>query len=294
MRGFFQHPGIDFDKTFCSVLKPSTIRVVLTIAASHSWPIHQLDVKNAFLHGDLNKTVLYEQSSVFLDPRFPHHVCRLHKSLYGLKQTLRAWYQRFALHAHRLGFVASRSNASIFVLKHDSDLAYLLLYVDDIILTASSTSLLHNITNALHSEFTMVDLGDLRYFLGISVSRSSTGVSLSQHKYAEEILHCAGMTQCNPAATPVDTHPKLSSSDGDLVSDPTDYRSLAGALQYLTLTRPDIAYAVQQVCLHMHAPRTSHFNLVKQILQYVKGTLDFRLHLHVTSLTTLTAYSDVN
>jgi hypothetical protein len=141
-------------------------------------------------------------------------------------------------------------------------MAYPLLYVDDIIITASSTPILQRLLDRLHSEFAMTDLGDLHYFLGIAVTRSSDGLFLSQRQYTANILQRAGMSECHPSATPVDTHAKLSASDGDLLPNGTEYRSLAGGLQYLTLTHPDISYAVQQIGLHMHAPHTSHLALV--------------------------------
>ena len=119
----------------------------------------------------------------------------------------------------------------------------------------------------------MTDLGPLTYFLGIAVQRHSKGLFLSQEKYAEAIIEKTGMANCNPVSTPVDTKPKLSANEGDLAEDPTLYRSLAGALQYLTFTRPDISYAVQQVCLYMHAPRQPHFNALKRIIRYIQGTI---------------------
>jgi hypothetical protein len=126
-------------------------------------------------------------------------------------------------------------------------MAYLLLYVDDIILTANTTTLLNSIITSLTCEFSMSDLGDIHHFLGINVHRTNEGLFLSQQQYALEVLERANMIQCNPIPTPIDTKSKLSAQDGDRVADPTLYRSLAGALQYLTLTRPDISYAVQQV-----------------------------------------------
>ncbi|GJY06283.1 ribonuclease H-like domain-containing protein [Tanacetum coccineum] len=146
-----------------------------------------------------------------------------------------------------------------------TDTAYLLLYVDDIVLTASFESLLQQIIRSLHQEFAMTDLDPLNYFLGISVTRDSSGLFLSQKKYALEILDMAHMANCNPSRTPIDTKPKLG-SDGDPVSDPTLYQSLAGSLQYLTFTRPDISYAVQQACLYMHDPRETYFSALKWIL----------------------------
>ncbi|GJW67183.1 ribonuclease H-like domain-containing protein, partial [Tanacetum coccineum] len=188
------------------------------------------------------------------------------RSLYGLKQAPRAWFQRFASYITRVGFHSSRCDSSLFIYKHGPDTAYLLLYVDDIVLTASSQPLLQRIIASLHQEFSMTDLGSLNYFLGISVTRDSSGLFLSQKKYAIEILEKAHMVSCNPSRTPVDTESKLG-VDGDPVSDPTLYRSLAGSLQYLTFTRPDISYAVQQVCLHMHDPREPHLSALKRILR---------------------------
>ncbi|GJZ85567.1 ribonuclease H-like domain-containing protein, partial [Tanacetum coccineum] len=174
-----------------------------------------------------------------------------------------------------------------------TDIAYLLLYVDDIVLTASTTAFLQQVITSLHKEFSMTDLGPLNYFLGISMTHNSSGMFLSQQKYATEILERAGMLTCNPCRTPVDTDSKLA-ADGDPVSDPTLYRSLAGALQYLTFTRPDISYAVQQVCLFMHDPREPHFSALKRILRYVRGSLDFGLQLYSSSTLSLISYSDAD
>jgi hypothetical protein len=251
-------------------------------------------VKNAFLHGHLNKTVYCQQPLGFVDPAAPDHVCLLQKSLYGLKQAPRSWHQRFSGFIQRSGFTASTSDTSLFVYRAGSDIAYLLLYVDDIILTASSTPLLRRITELLHSEFVMTDLGDLHHFLGISVTRSADGLFLSQRQYTVDLLQRAGMAECHSTATPVDTHAKLSATDGAPVADATQYRSLAGALQYLTLTRPDLAYAVQQVCLFMHDPREPHLAMLKRVLRYVKGTLSTGLHISTGSITSLTAYSDAD
>ncbi|GJS93608.1 ribonuclease H-like domain-containing protein [Tanacetum coccineum] len=169
----------------------------------------------------------------------------------------------------------------------------LLLYVDDIVLTTSSESLLQQIIRSLHQEFVMTDLGPLNYFLGISVTRDSSGLFLSQKKYAVEILKRAGMVNCNPIRTPVDTESKLGDTS-DVVSDPTLYRSLAGSLQYLTFTRPDISYVVQQVCLHMHDPREPHYSALKRILHYVCGTLNYGLQLFSSTTSDLVAYSDAD
>ncbi|GJW81798.1 ribonuclease H-like domain-containing protein [Tanacetum coccineum] len=291
--GRSQQQGIDCDETFSPVVKPATIRTVLSLAVTRDWPIHQLDVKNAFLHGQLSETVYMHQPLGFIDSSHPDYVCHLQRSLYGLKQAPRAWFQRFASFITRVSFQHSKTDTSLFVYHQGSNIAYLLLYVDDIVLTASSTALLQCIITVLHGEFAMTDLGSLNYFLGISAQRTKSGLFLSQSKFAEEILERAHMQHCNPCKTPVDTESKLG-SDGDPVSDPTLYRSLAGAFQYLMFTRPDISYAVQQICLYMHDPRDLHFHALKRILRYVCGTIDHGLQLHVSSTSQLTAFTDAD
>ncbi|GJX07799.1 ribonuclease H-like domain-containing protein, partial [Tanacetum coccineum] len=220
--GSTQIKGVDVDETFSPVVKPGTIRTILSLVTSRHWPVHQLDVKNAFLHGDLFETVYMHQPPGFRDSVHPDYVI--------------GW---------------------------------------------------------LHQEFSMIDLGSLNYFLGISVTRDSSGMFLSQKNYAVEILERAGMVSCNSSRTPVDTESKLGDT-GDIVSDPTLYRSLAGSLQYLTFTRPDISYAVHQVCLHMHDPREPHLSALKRILRYVRGTLDYGLQLFSSSTTDLVAYTDAD
>ncbi|GAU17623.1 hypothetical protein TSUD_254980 [Trifolium subterraneum] len=292
--GRSQQVGLDCDETFSPVVKPTTIRIVLTIALSKSWSIHQLDVKNAFLHGKLHETVYMHQPMGFRDSVHPDYVCLLKKSLYGLKQAPRAWYQRFADFIFTFGFFHSKSDHSLFIYRKGNDMAYILLYVDDIILTASSDVLRQSIMSLLASEFAMKDLGTLSYFLGIAVTHHADGLFLSQRKYAAEIIERAGMTSCKPTTTPVDTKPKLSISSGSPYKDPTQYRRLAGALQYLTFTRPDISYAVQQVCLHMHDPKDEHMNALKRILRYIQGTLDHGLHLYKSPVSGLTSYTDAD
>ncbi|GJT68294.1 ribonuclease H-like domain-containing protein [Tanacetum coccineum] len=218
--GSNQQHGVDFDETFSPVVKPATIRTVLSLAVS----------------------------------------------LYGLKQAPRAWFQRFAGYVTRAGFSPSRS---------------------------SSPVLLQQIIDSLHKEFDMTDLGTLNYFLGISAVRHPTGLFLSQKKYARQLLERAHMVNCNPSRTPIDTDSKLG-PDGVPVQDPTLYRSLAGGLQHLTFTRPDLSYAVQQVCLYMHDPREPHFAALKRIMRYVQGTLELGLQLYASATTSLVGYTDAD
>jgi hypothetical protein len=221
-------------------------------------------------------------------------VCQLNKSLYGLKQAPRAWYSRFATFLLTLGFVEAKSDTLLFIYHHADGVAYLLLYVDDIVLTASSPQLLQRIITSLQQEFATKDLGQLHYFLDVTVEPRQITLLLHQRQYALDILECAGMTDCKPCSTPVDTQAKLSATLGDLVADPTAYRSLTGALQYLTFTRPDLTYAVQQICLHMHDPRESHLVALKRLLRYVRGTVDCGLVLHRSPSAELVVYTDVD
>ncbi|XP_056697386.1 uncharacterized mitochondrial protein AtMg00810-like [Spinacia oleracea] len=292
--GRSQKKGVDCDETFSPVVKPATIRTVLGLAMARKWSIHHLDLKNAFLHGDLQDTVYMHQPLGFVDRRAPNYLCLFRKALYGLKHAHRGWYQRFAKFLLQMGFTIAKSDTSLFNFRNGDDMAYLLLYVDDIILCTSSNPFLDRLISHLQTEFPMSDLGPLNYFLGISVTRTPSYMLLSQQKYAQEILERAGMGTCKPAATPVNTNAKLSADSGPSVQDPTHYRSLAGALQYLTFTRPNIAYAVQQVCLFMHDPREPHFNALKRILHYIQGTIDHGLHLYPTSTLHLITYTDAD
>ncbi|XP_019084225.1 PREDICTED: uncharacterized protein LOC109125894 [Camelina sativa] len=236
------------------------------------------------------------QPSGFKDSTKPDHVCFLRRSLYGLKQAPRAWYTRFSTFATKFGFHQSLSDPSLFICPRGKDITYLLLYVYDIALIASSTALLNAVISTLHSAFSMTDLGPLHHFLGISIIRNDKGMFLHQQNCAADILHRANMTNCNPCLTPVDIKPKLAevNSDSPPVKDPTLYRSLAGALQYLTFTRPNISYAVQHVCLFMHDPREEHFNSLKRILRYIKGTITHGLQLHRSPPMAMVAYTNAD
>jgi len=275
-------------------VKPATVHTVLSLTLSRNWLVHQLDVKNVFLHGTLTEIVYCSQPSGFEDPARPDFICRLNKSLYGLKQVPRAWYSQFAAFLLSLGFVESKSDTSLFMLRHGPNTAYLLLYVDDIVRMASSMDFLRHIISALQQEFSMKDLGELHHFLGMHVQRHRGGFVLSQRQYMLDILYRAGMVDCKPFSTPVDTNPKVSADTGAPLQDTFDFRSLPSALQYLTFTRPDIAYAVQQICLHIHDPREPHLASLKRILRYISGTLHLGLEQHPSLVEDLITYSDAD
>jgi hypothetical protein len=250
------------------MVKLATIRTVLSLAASCSWHVHQLNVKNTFLHDILSETVYCSQPMEFVDSTQPSRVCHLNKSIYGLKQAPRAWYSRFATYHLSLGFVDAKSDTSLFVFCRGADTVYLLLYVDDIVLIASSIALLQHTIFALKQKFAMKDLDHLHHFWGVFVQHQADGLFLTQRQFALGILERTGMMDCKPISMPVDTQAKVSATSEPPVADPTQFRSLAEALQYLMFTHPDIAYAVQQICLHMHDPREPHLAAMKRVLRY--------------------------
>uniref|UniRef100_A0A2N9IX16 Reverse transcriptase Ty1/copia-type domain-containing protein n=1 Tax=Fagus sylvatica TaxID=28930 RepID=A0A2N9IX16_FAGSY len=272
-KGFHQQQGVDYAETFSPVIKPPTVRLILSLAVSHNWPLQQLDVKNAFLHGTLKEEVYMAQPQGYVDSSHPHYVCKLHKSIYGLKQAPRAWFESFTTQLLHLGFIASTADSSLFIYHHHTVIAYLLLYVDDIVLTSNSTSFLDGLILQLRKVFDIKDLGPLHYFLGLQVSRTTDTLHVTQTKYASDLLVKHQMVASKPAKTPSSPNTRLSLHEGDLLSDPHGYRSLVGALHYLTFTRPDISFAVHQVCQYMAAPTTTHLSAAKRILRYIKGTL---------------------
>ncbi|RVW29453.1 Retrovirus-related Pol polyprotein from transposon RE1 [Vitis vinifera] len=294
-KGYTQVPGLDYINTFSPVVKAITVRVVLSLAVTNKWSLRQLDVKNVFLNGTLTEHVYMEQPPRYIDSRFPTHVYLLKKAaLYGSKQAPRAWFQRFSSFLLTLGFSSSRADTSLFVFHQQSSLIYLLLYVDDIIVTGNNPSLLDSFTRKLHSEFATKDLGSLSYFLGLEALPTPDGLFISQLKYARDILTRAQLLDSKHVHTPMVVSQHLT-VDGSPFSNPTLYRSLVGALQYLTITLPDIAHVVNSVSQFLHAPTIDHFLAVKRILCYVKGTLHFGLTFRPSNIpSALVAYSDAD
>ena len=249
-KGFKQRDGLDYEDTFSPVVKAATIRIILSVAVSRNWCIRQLDVKNTFLHGVLEEEVFMRQPPGYENSRFPRHVCKLEKALYGLKQAPRAWYSRLSSKLQSLGFSPSSGYTSLFFYHKHGITIFMLIYVDDIIVTSSSSQAVEALLKDLRKDFALKDLGNLHFFLGIEVKHVPSGIVLSQEKYVQEIFQRMGMKTCKPSPTPLSVSKKLSLHDGEALGaeDVTRYRSVVGALQYLTLTRPDISYSLNKVC----------------------------------------------
>jgi histone deacetylase 1/2 len=296
-KGFRQRYGQDYEDTFSPVVKHTTIRLLLSLAVCRGWHLRQLDIQNAFLNGLLEEEVFMRQPPGFEDPSHPSYLCHLKKAIYGLKQAPRAWHARLSSVLGSLGFRASTADTSLFILCRTGLTMFLLVYVDDIIVVSSSSSATARLILEMSSAFAVKDLGPLHYFLGIEVHRqTSGGLLLTQKKYSMELLQRANMLKCMPASTPMTVVDRLSAHEGTPLSadDATRYRSIVGGLQYLTLTRPDISFAVNKVCQYLQAPRDPHWTAVKRILRFVKFTMGHGLTLRRTSNTLLSAFSDAD
>ncbi|PKU83090.1 Retrovirus-related Pol polyprotein from transposon TNT 1-94 [Dendrobium catenatum] len=291
--GNHQEQGIDYNETFSPVAKLPTIRILLSVALYHSWSVQQLDVANAFLHGDLQETIFMTQPKGFEDSTHPNHVCRLHKALYGLRQAPRQWYTTFTKYLLSIGFEHSKSDQSLLLFRQDSIHIFLLVYVDDILITGNNQNAITQLLAKLSNKFMMKHLGEAHAFLGIQIKKEPSRYFLSQAPYTVSILKQANMLLCNPLSNPTATKLPLVTSDNNELNDPATYRRLTGALQYLTLTRPDIAFSVNLLSQHMHDPLPQHAYLLKRLLRYLKGTVNYGLPITKTNLV-LHSFSDAD
>lgn len=290
-KGFTQMEGVDFHDTFAPVAKLVTVRSLLAVAVKKGWHTHQLDVNNAFLHGDLHEDVYMKIPQGF-GKRDDNRVCKLKKSLYGLKQASRNWYQNFTTSLQRLGFRQSRADHSLFLLKEKGTFIAALIYVDDVVITGNDLNKIQETKDFLHGEFSIKDLGPLKFFLGIEVTRTTRGMVLSQRKYTLDILEDAGMLGCRPSSFPMEQNLKLDKRDQEGRVDANQYRRLIGRLLYLQATRPDIAYSVNVLSQFVCDPRESHLEAAHRVLRYLKATPGQGILLTKDGGTNLTAYCD--
>ncbi|KAK8924049.1 hypothetical protein KSP39_PZI019433 [Platanthera zijinensis] len=267
--GYTQTLGIDYQETFAPMAKMNSIRVLLSCAACKGWNLIQLDVKNVFLHGNLEE-VYMSLPPGFISQGSDGKVCKLKKALYGLKQSPRAWFGRFHSAMVSLGYKQSHADHTLFIKKRANMVTILIVYVDDIIITGDDIDEVKALKKHLAQEFEVKDLGKLKYFLGIEVARSKNGILISQRKYILDLLEQTGLSGCRPADTPMEVNHNLGRNDGDLIEDVKGYQRLVGRLIYLSHTRADIAYAVGVVSQYMHSPRARHLDAAHRILRYLK------------------------
>lgn len=271
-KGYTQQEGIDYLDTFSPVTKLTTVKILLALAALQGWFLNQLDVYNAFLHGDLVEEVYMKPPPGYIVPD-SNSVCKLTKSLYGLKQASRQWYAKLSSALLEEGFTQSHADPTLFIKAHNNVFLVVLIYVDDILIACNNDSAVATFKTYLSSKFQLKDLGPLKYFLGIEVARSSKGIILCQRHYALDLLTETIMLESKPRTTPLDPGLKLSRDDGEPLPDPTIFRRLIGQLIYLQITRLDLSYAVNKLSQFMDTPRQPHLLAAHQILHYLKATV---------------------
>lgn len=297
-KGYTQIEGLDYIDTFSPVAKMGTVRLLLRLAASKNWSITQMDISNAFLNGDLDEEIYmimppgYSQLSGKTYPK--NSVCKLHKSLYGLKQASRQWNQKLSSVILGAGFQQAPSDHSLFVRNTSEVFLAILVYVDDILFVGSDESAVDAFKDILKAAFKLRDLGPAKYFLGFEIARSATGIAINQRKYTLELLEDAGLLGCKPLYVPMEPNLKMSGTDGVLLEDPSVYRRIVGRLLYLTHTRPDITYAVHKLSQYMSAPHSVHLQAANRILRYLKNDPGQGLFFSASAALNLTAFSDAD
>ncbi|GJT64366.1 retrovirus-related pol polyprotein from transposon TNT 1-94 [Tanacetum coccineum] len=265
-----QVEGLDYNETFAPVAKMVTVRTFLAVASAKNWDLHQMDVHNAFLHGDLEEKVYMKFPPGFQSSE--NKVCRLRKSLYGLKQAPRCWFAKLAAALKQYGFHQSTSDYSLFTLQCDKVHLNVLVYVDDLIISGNDSMAICSFKSYLSKCFYMKDLGTLKYFLGIEVARNSNGIFLCQRKYALDIISEAGLLGAKPTDLPLEQNHQLPLANGKPLVDPEPYRRLVGRLIYLSFTRPDLSYCVHMLAQFMQSPLQEHWDAALRVVRYLKGS----------------------
>jgi len=273
-KGYKQEFGVDYKEVFALVARHDIVRLVIVLATQHSWPIFQLDVKSAFLHGDLEEQVFIEQPPGYINFGNEHKVYRLKRALYGLKQAPRTWYSRLEAYFLKEGFQKGPYEHTLFIkISNYGKILIECVYVDDLIFTRSDAAMFEKFKKSMMIEFDMIDLGMLHYFLCIEVMQSTAGTFISQKKYVLEILDRFQMKNCNSVSTPTKVGLKVVRDPEGRKIDNTFYKQIVGSLMYLIATRPDITHVVSLISRYMECPREMHLLATKRIFRYLQGTM---------------------
>ena len=219
-KGYNQCEGLDYYETFSPVAKLTTVRTLLAVAVVKQWHLHQLDVNNAFLHGQLDEEVYTSLPPGFAS-KGESKVCKLHKSIYGLKQASRQWFAKFSTTLLEFGFIQSKADYTLFTRTLDGSFIALLVYVDDIVVASDNSAEVSKFIQLLNDKFQLKDLGQLKYFLGLEIAHSELGISVCQRKYALEVLEDSGLLASKPVHIPMEPNVKFSKDFGQLLEDPT-------------------------------------------------------------------------
>uniref|UniRef100_A0ACD5X227 Uncharacterized protein n=1 Tax=Avena sativa TaxID=4498 RepID=A0ACD5X227_AVESA len=274
-KGYVQRAGVDFDEVFAPVARLDSVRLLIAIAAQQCWEVHHMDVKSAFLNGDLQEEVYVAQPPGFVREGQEGKVLRLRKALYGLRQAPRAWNTKLDSTLLSLGFQRIPSEHAVYVRGIGDARLLLGVYVDDLIVTGASAREIAKFKIEMQGTFKMSDLGLLSYYLGIEVKQTPGEITLGQAAYAGKLLEKAGMGDCNPVHVPMEPRLKLSKESSNPPVDVTFYRSIVGSLRYLVHTRPDITFTVGYISRFMEKPTTQHMATVKHLLRYIAGTRNY-------------------
>ena len=267
--------------------------MLIAIAAQEGWILHHLDVKSAFLNGEVEEELYVKQPEGFLIEGREQWVLRLRKALYGLKQAPRAWYFKLHWCLLSLGFIKSQHEQAVYL--KSSSIHKLIggVYVDDLIVTGTMSEDVKIFKEKMKEIFEISDLGSLSMYLGIEVDQRPDCIYLSQAGYARHIVESQGLQNCHSAQTPLEGRSKFSKAGGGTLTDSTKFQSIVGSLRYLTHTRLDLVYSVGLLSGYMETPTSDHISAAKRILRYVKGTLNFGLrYSKYQTLDPLVGYSD--
>ena len=293
-QGFSQKYGFDYDETFCPVVRAESVRTVIALAAKKNLMLHQMDVATAFLNGTLEEEVYMEQPEGFIKHGEENLVCKLKKSLYGLKQSPRCWNTALDLHLKSLNLKQSSADPCVYT-SAGGETVIVAVYVDDIFIATETKQKMLEIKKLIAQKFEVKDLGELKSFLGVQVKVMPDEICIGQCGYTLRILEKFGMSDAKPVSTPMDVTQKLYSVSSSSPVDKLLYQSAVGSLLYLSnWTRPDITYAVNTVAKFSSNPTQAHWTAIKRIMRYLKGTSGFGIRYVKASKQSILGYCDAD